>query len=50
MIDISAHKGSLENVQNLINLLQMLVQGQWLNQSPFLNLPNVDVNKIKKLN
>jgi activating signal cointegrator complex subunit 3 len=27
MIDISAHKGSLENVQNLINLLQMLVQG-----------------------
>lgn len=27
----------------------MLVQGQWLNQSPFLNLPNINALRIEKL-
>lgn len=49
MIDIATHKGSLKNSLNLINLLQMLVQGQWLNQSPFLNLPGINATRIEKL-
>jgi activating signal cointegrator complex subunit 3 len=46
MIDIVTHNGNLRNALNLINLLQMLVQGQWLNQSPFLNLPNINPKMI----
>ena len=46
MIDIASHKGSLTNTLNLINLMQMLIQGQWLNQSPFLNLPNMNAKRI----
>ena len=40
MIDVAAHKGFLETTMNLIHMLQMLVQGQWLNNSPFLNVPH----------
>lgn len=46
MIDIATHKGSLQNALNLINLMQMLIQGQWLNQSPFLNLPHINARHI----
>ena len=35
---------------NLIHVLQMVIQGQWLNQSPFLNVPHFDAAKIAKLN
>lgn len=49
MIDISAHKGYLQTTMNLVHVLQMLVQGQWLDQSPFLNLPHFDTAKIAKL-
>lgn len=34
---------------NLVHVLQMLIQGQWLNQSPFLNIPHFDEAKIAKL-
>ena len=34
---------------NLVHVMQMLVQGQWLNQSPFLNVPHFDAPKIAKL-
>ena len=50
MIDITAHKGYLKTTMNLIHVLQMLIQGQWLDQSPFLNLPHFDQEKITKLN
>ena len=34
---------------NLVHVLQMLVQGQWLDQSPFLNVPHFDQAKIQQL-
>jgi activating signal cointegrator complex subunit 3 len=49
MIDLAAHKGYLETTMNLIHLLQMVVQGQWLNQSPFLNVPHFTPVTIQKL-
>jgi activating signal cointegrator complex subunit 3 len=30
MIDISSHKGYLETAINLVHILQMIIQGQWL--------------------
>ena len=49
MIDVSAHLGFLNTTLNLINMLQMILQGQWLDQSPFINIPNFDGAIIKKL-
>ena len=49
MIDVSTHLGYLNTTLNLINMLQMIIQGQWLDQSPFINVPNLDGTIIRKL-
>jgi len=50
MVDVSAHKGNLTTTLNLIHLMQMLVQGQWLNQSPLINIPHFTKAIVAKLN
>ena len=49
MIDVSAHKGYLSTTMNLIHLMQMIVQGRWLDQSILINVPHFDDGIIKKL-
>jgi len=49
MIDIAAQKGFVKVTLNMIHLLQMVVQGQWLDQSPFINIPYFDNRTISKL-
>jgi activating signal cointegrator complex subunit 3 len=50
LIDIAADKGYLESVINLCHIMQMIVQGMYINDSQFLNLPNFTTEMIKKLN
>ena len=49
MIDVSAHKGHLRTTLNLVHLMQMLVQGRWLDQSILVNVPHFNDGIIKKL-
>jgi len=49
MIDVAAHKGCLDTTLNLINLLQMIVQGLWLNDTIFVNVPHFTTQIIQKL-
>ena len=49
MIDVATHKGFLQTTLNLIHLMQMLIQGQWLDQTPFLNVPYFNNDIISKL-
>jgi hypothetical protein len=49
MVDICAHKGLLQSTMNCVHILQMLIQGHWLDQSPFLNIPNFTQEIISKL-
>lgn len=46
MIDVCAENGWLKTVLNIINLMQMVVQGRWANQSSFLCLPHVEEHMI----
>ena len=46
MIDIASHKGYLETALNLIHILQMIIQGQWLDQSPLVNVPHFEDGEI----
>merc|ERR1712086_894121 len=46
MIDIATHKGFLTTTMNLIHLLQMIIQGQWLDQSPLVNVPGFEDGEI----
>jgi activating signal cointegrator complex subunit 3 len=49
MIDVSAHKGYLKTTINLIQLMQMIIQGRWLDQSILVNIPHFDEDIIRKL-
>lgn len=49
MIDIASHKGYLTPAMNLVHLLQMIIQGQWLDQSPLINVPHLTEDLITKL-
>ena len=46
MIDIAAESGWLATTLQLQNLLQMIVQGKWVNQPSLLCLPHVEVNTL----
>lgn len=53
MIDICSHKGFLQTTMNLVHLMQMIIQGQWLDQSPLINIPQFEdgeiIRKLSKL-
>lgn len=38
MIDICSHKGYLATSMNLVHMIKMMIQGQWLDQRPVLNV------------
>jgi len=46
MIDISSHKGYLTATMNLVHMIQMIIQGQWLDQSPLINVPHFEDGEI----
>lgn len=53
MIDVASHKGLLAQTQSMVQIIQMIIQGQWLNQSPLINVPHfadgVIVRKLAKI-
>jgi activating signal cointegrator complex subunit 3 len=49
MIDVSAHKGYLKTTMNLIHLMQMIIQGSWLDQSILNNVPHFTDHTVVKL-
>jgi len=49
MIDVSAHKGHLQTTINLVHLMQMIIQGRWLDQSTFGNIPYFTDRTVRKL-
>ena len=49
MIDLVAEKGFLDTTINLIQLLQMVIQGFWLYDSSLLTLPYLTQNDILKI-
>jgi activating signal cointegrator complex subunit 3 len=46
MIDIASHKGFLTTTMNLVHLIQMIIQGQWIDQSPLINIPCFENGEI----
>lgn len=49
LIDIAADRGFLKTVFNLCNIMQMLVQGMWIHESQFKNIPHFNDTIIKIL-
>ena len=49
LMDISADKSYLDTTLNLTNIIQMIVQGIWINESAFKNIPNFTEVIIKTL-
>ena len=49
MIDITADKGHLDTLLNLINLSQLYTQGCWRHKSSLINVPHFTEESIKKL-
>jgi activating signal cointegrator complex subunit 3 len=49
MIDVAAYKGNLQTTLNLIHLMQMMIQGQWLDQSVLRNVPHFTDEIVRKL-
>jgi len=49
MVDICAEVGTLETTLKIMTLSQMMVQGQWYNDSSLLNVPGLDIQEISKL-
>jgi len=50
LIDIAADKGYLKVVFNLCYIMQMIVQGLWIHDSQFKNIPHFTDKMIKILN
>lgn len=42
MLDVAANNGWLVTALNIINLIQMVIQGRWVHDSSFLTLPNIE--------
>lgn len=49
MIDLTAERGHLDTLLNLMNICQMLTQGCWYDESSLLNIPHFTESLIKKL-
>jgi len=49
MIDICANIGYLDTTLSMISLCQMIVQGQWTNGTPMINIPNLELDVIYQL-
>jgi activating signal cointegrator complex subunit 3 len=49
MIDVAAHAGHLSTTMNLVHLMQMIVQGRWLDQSILVNIPHFNERIVEKL-
>jgi activating signal cointegrator complex subunit 3 len=46
MLDTSADEGWLATTLRIVHLMQMIVQGQWFNESTLLALPNVQLKHL----
>ena len=46
MIDVSAECGWLSTVLRIINVMQMIIQARWVNESPLLILPHMEPHML----
>nr|XP_021577282.2 activating signal cointegrator 1 complex subunit 3-like [Ictidomys tridecemlineatus] len=46
MLDVAANQGWLVTALNTTNLVQMLIQGQWLKDSSLLTLPKIEQHQL----
>ncbi|GAA6079944.1 activating signal cointegrator 1 complex subunit 3, partial [Tachysurus ichikawai] len=46
MLDVAANEGWLISALSICNLVQMIVQARWLNDSSLLTLPHVDQQNL----
>lgn len=46
MIDVTSNSGWLSCTLRIIHVIQMIVQGQWLNQSELLTVPHVNKSSL----
>lgn len=49
MIDLTAERGHLDTLLNLMHICQMLTQGCWLHESSLINIPHFNETIIQKL-
>lgn len=49
MVDITANAGWLSCTLRVIHLIQMLIQGQWINEHELLTIPNVNKSNLGPL-
>ncbi|XP_074043343.1 activating signal cointegrator 1 complex subunit 3 isoform X2 [Macrotis lagotis] len=46
MLDVSANQGWLVTALNITSLIQMIIQGRWINDSSLLTLPNIEQHHL----
>ena len=46
MIDVSAENGWLATTLRIINVMQQVLQGRWVTDSPFLVLPHIEPHML----
>ncbi|XP_038655200.1 activating signal cointegrator 1 complex subunit 3 isoform X1 [Scyliorhinus canicula] len=46
MLDVAANNGWLVTALNIINLIQMVIQGRWVHDSSLLTLPNIEQQQL----
>ncbi|KAM9004103.1 activating signal cointegrator 1 complex subunit 3 isoform X1 [Sarcophilus harrisii] len=46
MLDIAANQGWLVTALNITSLIQMVIQGRWINDSSLLTLPNIEQHHL----
>lgn len=49
MIDLTAERGHLDTLLNLMHICQMLTQGCWMHESSLINIPHFNEELIAKL-
>ena len=46
MIDVSAENGWLATTLHIVNIMQMVIQGRWVTESPILILPHLEPHML----
>ncbi|XP_074166319.1 activating signal cointegrator 1 complex subunit 3 [Sminthopsis crassicaudata] len=46
MLDVAANQGWLVTALNITSLIQMVIQGRWINDSSLLTLPNIEQHHL----
>lgn len=49
MIDVTSNSGWLSCTLRIVHIIQMIIQGQWLNQSDLLTVPHVNLSSLSSI-